>query len=679
MSDVIPSQVKSLIVRPLDKGIHKEVPSQDIPDGGFTNVEGMIGSKNGPRRRPAYTSFAAGGAAKYNPTDLATIWKTDGTQISLMFTEKTLYQVNPLTGVAEIAWAYSTGTITVSGTSVTGSGTAWNTNDILPGDVIRVSTEEAVIATVVDATHLTLVSATLTNGSTLSYSIQRTFSGGANVMPDWVVFQNKLLIADGKRPLMKYDPTSGTISYWTTSASKKILATLTNMYSTGTVSVTGTAMVGSGTTWTTNVVAGDTVRIGIYEDTVASVTDNTNIVLSHSGVIPTQAAGTSYAIWRKVGIDCIPCCVAVVNDPTVGLNRVWLGCTYDATDGWKRQRIRWSALADPTDFSISTNYVDLEYISGAVRKLLQFGTTLAAYFDDAIFVGSQTNYPLLPLDFRRVESGGMGLVGSKAVTTFVGGHFYVSQDDIYFLAYGQMVPERIGTPIISDVLRNCNDPRYVYTTIDPQNTRIVFGFPTTSTRISVLYSFDYRAKCWTKETVDTTMIANPLVQTSVTWDSLTGSWNALIYTWDNLSFSAQFRSFYIEHNKALWQLSLGGTSDPGSIAIQTILETKDHDFGEADYLKSVVRLSLKVEDSIARSVDLLFSVEVSTDRGRTWKSVGILNIPSTEDEGCINFRSKGSTFRARLTSSSLVAPYEVTEYGLRARAVGEELSFGTQA
>jgi hypothetical protein len=674
----VPESVQNVVIRPLDKGIHLEVASQGVPDGGFVNVENMLGGLEGPRKRPGYVTFAQGIAAKYNPTDFVTLWNTAGSQISILITEKTLYLVNPLTGMTEVAWAYSTGTVGISSTTITGNGTLWLSNDIMAGDVLRVGTEEGIVSTIDSNTQITLVSATITNASNKAYSIQRTFAGGRNAQVDWAIFEGKLLLADGKRPLMKYDPATGLISYWTTLASKKILATLTNMYSTGTCSVTGTAVVGSGTSWAANALAGDTFKVGIYEDTIAVVGSNTSITLSHSGVIPTQAAGTSYAVWRKVGIDCIPCSVAVVNDPTTGLNRVWIGRTYDATDGDKRQRIRWSSLADTTDFSIATNYLDLPYVNGALKRLVQFGTTLAAYFDDAVFMGQQTNYPLLPLDFRRIETGGIGLIGAKAVTPYIGGHFFVGQDDIYFLAYGQSFPERIGTPIIREALSNCSTYTNVYATIDPINYRIVFGFPILGSKIEMLYSFDYRAKCWTKEPISTTMIANPLVQTSVTWDSLTGTWDALTGTWDTLTFSAQNRALYVEYNKAIYQLSTNATVDYGSSVIQYKLETKDHDFGMPDDTKVVTRFSMKINSQTAAILPIDFFIQTSVNRGISWKTVGSLRIPVGQDEGSVDFRSSGSTFRIRATGTSAVTPFEITEYGLRVRRSGSELAFGTQ-
>ena len=680
----VPDSVENATIRPLDKGMHVEVSGQNVPDGGFIDLRGFIGGLEGPKRRPTFSPYAAGQVTKYNHVDYATIWQTTGAQVSILITEKTLYKVNPITGVTEVAWAYSTGTITVSGTTVTGSGTAWNTNDIMAGDVIRVGTEEAVVLSVGGATSITLEAATLTNGSGLSYSIQRTFAGGTNPMIDWAIFENKMLIADGKRPLMVYDPVTDTIGYWTTDGANKILTASTAITSAGTIAVSGSAVTGSSTAWTTPTVPlpGDTLTVNGYSDTIASVTDATHIVLDHTGLIPVTAAGASYAITRMVGIDFVPNAVGAMSDATVGLNRVWVGYTYDATDGTQRQRIRWSALADPTDFSVSTNYLDLPYVWGRVLKIAQLGGTLAVYFDDAIFLGYTTNSTLLPLDFRKVETGGIGLVGVKAVCSYLGGHFYVGTDDIYFLAAGSTAPKRIGVPIVKETLKKCKRKDRIYATIDPENYRVLFGFPKATAYIETIASFDYRTESWALDDFQTYAIGNPSINFSTSWDALTGTWDTLVGTdgtWDGLTWAAQDRSLFVEHSLSIQSQSSSGSLDFATTPVSASFTTPDHDFTMAEYSKVWVRFGVKIDYETPPLNPVVFSVQGSTNKGRTWKSLGLLTVPVGRDEGSVAFRMLGSSCRFKLTTNSTVTPYYISEYSMRARKVGSEFSYGHQA
>jgi hypothetical protein len=678
----VPESAASATIRPLDKGMHTEIAGQDVPDGGFVDLEGFIGGTDGPRRRPTFSSYAAGQATKYNHRDYATLWLTTGVQISLLFTEKTLYKVNPITGVTEVAWAYSTGTIAITGTAVVGTGTAFSTNDLLPGDVVRVGAEEGIIKSVDSATGITLESASMTNGSGLSYSIQRTFAGGTNTMIDWAIFGNKMLIADGKRPLMAYDPATNTIGYWTTSGANKILATSTAVTSAGTIAVSGSAVTGSSTAWTTPTVPlpGDTLTVNGYSDTIKTVTDATHIVLNHTGLIPVTTAGASYAITRMVGIDMVPNAVGTFNDSTIGLNRVWVGYTYDATDGTQRQRIRWSALADPTNFSVSTNYLDLPYVWGRVLKLVPLAGRLVAYFDDAVFLGSPTNSTLLPLAFNRLETGGVGLAGVKAVCPLLGGHFFVGSDDIYFLP-ANGVPQGIGTPIVKDTIKLCKSLDKCYAVADPGNFRIIFGFPKSSEFIETIASFDYQSKSWSLDSLNTYAIGNPTVNFANTWDALTGTWDTLVGTdgtWDGLAISAQGRTLFIENGKKVYAQGSSGSLDFATTPVSCGFTTPDHDYNQAEYDKIWTRFGLKISYDDPPAAPIIFNVKVSTNKGRRWKDVGTLTIPVGMDESSVSFRSIGSTCRFKLASTSQVTPYRLSEYSMRARRIGEELAYGAQ-
>lgn len=679
----VPDSATSVTIRPLDKGMHSETSGQDIADGGFVELTGFIGGLEGPRRRPTFSPYAAGQATLYNHRDYVTLWLTGGSQVSLVITEKTLYRINPVTGVTEVPWTYSTGTIKVSNDILVGSGTAWATNDILAGDVVRVTSQEGIVQSVDSATKITLVAAAITNGTGLSYKIQRTFAGGTNPMIDWAVFKNKLLIADGKRPLMAYDPATNTIGYWITNNAKKILPASTAVTSAGTITVSGATVSGSSTNWTSGTVPlpDDTIIVSGYSDTVKTVDNASQITLNHTGLIPTIGSGTAYAITRMVGINMIPNAVGVMNDSATGLNRVWVGYTYDSTDGTQRQRIRWSALADSADFSISTNYIDLPYVWGRCMKLVPLGGTFVAYFDDAIFIGQTTDSTLLPLNFVKIETGGIGLAGVKAVCSYLGGHFYVGTDDIYFLGYGSTKPDRIGVPIVKNTIDLCKSMDKVYATIDPDNYRIVFGFPKSNDYIETIASFDYRSKSWSLSNVHTYAIGNPTVNFSNSWDALSGTWDTLVgsnNTWDGLRFAQQGRYLFIEGNKKIYAQTSGGTLDFSTDPVSATIVTKDHDFDVGDYNKVYVLFGIKIDWTIPPAVPIVFGVLASINKGRSWKSIGSMTVPVGSDEANVSFRWVGSTCRFKLVSTSAVTPYTVSEYTIRARRCGEELSFGDQ-
>ena len=66
-----------------------------------------------------------------------------------------------------------------------------------------------------------------------------------------------------------------------------------------------------------------------------------------------------------------------------------------------------------------------------------------------------------------------------------------------------------------------------------------------------------------------------------------------------------------------------------------------------------------------------FTAYVSTNRGNTYKPVGTLLIKAGEDEGKINFRAKGSTFRFKLESTDFY-PNIINEFVVRIAQAGKE-------
>lgn len=590
-----PESAKTFGFRPLDKGVILSQSSQTLPDGAFVQLDNIIANKEGPRRRPGFEEFAGGATTPYRCIDILTALASDGSLVTFLLTNKVLYTVNARTGLTEIAWAYDTGTITVSGATVTGTGTAWTTNDIQPGDLIRVGTEETEIIEVSGAGTITIESGGLTDGAGLSYSIQRTFSPGTLNAPTWAKTPSGLAIADGKHQLLKVDLIALTIDYWTTNAGKQ----------------------------------------------------------------PPNGA-------------VIPAVVGYFSD------RVYQGNVIDPVDGTQRARILWSTLADETDFSFPENYTDLPYSGGSLLRIIGLNKYLMVYFDDAIYTGYPTNYPTLPFRFERKETGGIGLGGVRAVTAYLGGHFFIGQNDFYFTDGDQL--KGIGDPIAKDLMQTLEYPEWSYCCPDPLNFNILFGVSGTSAKIERIWRWDYRSNSWSRDPISTEMLSNPRVNSALTWDELTGTWDTLGTTyssWDTIRVRDSQRRVIIENAGAIWRGSLDGRLDFGNAPVQVEIVTKDHDFDDPDGLKVFTRFGLKIDSYTLLTNTLTFNVYVSKDRGRTYKSAGILTIPIGKDEGYVNFRATGSTLRIRLTSTSEVLSYYIAEYTLRAIGFGEELDTST--
>ena len=111
--------------------------------------------------------------------------------------------------------------------------------------------------------------------------------------------------------------------------------------------------------------------------------------------------------------------------------------------------------------------------------------------------------------------------------------------------------------------------------------------------------------------------------------------------------------------------------DYGASQISVELESGDLDLDLPDIDKTFNRLSLKI-DRITDQ-DIRFAVWTSRNRGSLFDYKGDLVISAGTDEGKINFRATGSTFRFKLTSNSVADQYIINEIIIRGRPRGLEV------
>ena len=604
----IPTSPVNIHFKPLNKGMFRDTPADEIPKEGLYTAKNYIVGLKGPRRRPGWDKFASDAGIDSNSTpmvDFVPAWLSSGTQFNALLTERYLYLVG-LASVTPYYWTYSTGTVSVGGSNVFGSTSAavWSAGTYLTnGDVIIFSsitaagvTEEAEIATYPTASTMTLTSNTSNEASFstgTAYTIRRTFTPSDEYSMDAMVIENEVVIADHKRSPYKFD----------------------------------------------------------------------NLTLSnYSAAISSQGY--------------IPGCLAFFSD------RMWMGNIIERTagvDDHKRSRIRWSdTTSDPRSFS-AADYNDLPYQPGALLRLVPLGNMLIAYFQDAIYYGTRTQIVDLPYRFEKIETGGIGLVGPKAIVSYLGGHFFIGQDDIYYLPSDPRTgPQRIGSMVISATIQAVSDQANLQkarVTADPQRERIVFSFPTTGTTLINHWSFSYRAKAWSYETYEADMLATPLISITLAWSDLTGTWTTLggtYATWDAMKGSAaSTRDLFLGQATKLYKLGATTIADSFAGNIDSVIETGDLDLGEPDLEKTFHEIHVKFAS--APSTTTSFNVSSSRDEGVTWDSKGTLTIAADKREGFLGgLRVTESAPRFRLSTSSAVEPYVINEITFRLRPRGRD-------
>ena len=349
-----------------------------------------------------------------------------------------------------------------------------------------------------------------------------------------------------------------------------------------------------------------------------------------------------------------------------------------------RQRIRFSTVTDFGEFDSMGGgaYVDLDYTRGAINALLPMGNLLAVYLEDIIYLGQGTANVNVPLVFERVETGGIGLVGPKAIVPYKDGHFFVGQDNIYFHSTRGLEP--IGTAVLSETIRKCERKWRIMAAHDPKRNRVCFGFPSTNDFVERVWSFEYRTGAWSYEDYSTWMIDSTLFDDSLAWTDLSGAWADLLNigpTWDDLRLLADTQiELGREFGGVLQLASRGAVEDDGAGPVGLQLESKDHDLGFADVEKCWTRLALKLrfDSNVAFDGALDFECRVSHNRGRTWKDVGRLRIRGGMDEGHCDFRLTSSHFRFRLTATNGQSVYTITEYTYSVTPFAYESHLGSQ-
>jgi hypothetical protein len=366
--------------------------------------------------------------------------------------------------------------------------------------------------------------------------------------------------------------------------------------------------------------------------------------------------------------------------------RLYFGCVGDGTYTYVN-RLIWSEVLDLTEIN-DISYQDLTATRGQALKLVSLGSLIFCYFTDSIYFGRKTNLVGIPYAFTKLDTGGITTVGMRAVTPFMDGQVFVGQDDIYYVTpQGGLEP--IGSPVMRNTVlpsTNSGTLHRTHVRVDVPRNRIVFGFTAGPTQyFSIAALFNYRTKAWSTMTlgnISTFNLVNFLDNVEyddypIDTDNEYQDFPALRYA--DITPSALDRQFAsVDAIGNLYILKPGATQNllPSNAAqpVPTVIETGDFDFNAPDMDKSALRLGIKLNtlSEYGRTGTVVFLAQASNDRGLTWKTIGTLSVPTNKSEDTISFRITGSTLRFRLTSASVVEPYEINEYTLRINGRGIE-------
>lgn len=319
-------------------------------------------------------------------------------------------------------------------------------------------------------------------------------------------------------------------------ASGKTFTYLTPQYTTGTiVSITTTAVVGTGTLWDTDsaveegdyFIMDDDHTSDVEPDSnwvrIASVEDDTHLTLDSNYTlngtaykirqiysVPTDerwawcvaddkfifSSGSQLTqVWTGTGL------AAALNDPEADrarymieyANRLIIADIYvsDTREPWS---LRFSMLTDPTDFTDSTaGQIDFTGTADFMTGLGVVGTQLMVYKQDSYHPGQRTGKSVAPLVFPS-HVRGVGVYAPYSLVDVLGTNAFLWRDDFYMMAGDR--PQPIGGRIRHDffnLVEESDLPNVWGVTMARQN-EVMWVAETTDGKLA--FVFDYKDKEW---------------------------------------------------------------------------------------------------------------------------------------------------------------------------------------
>jgi hypothetical protein len=268
--------------------------------------------------------------------------------------------------------------------------------------------------------------------------------------------------------------------------------------------------------------------------------------------------------------------IAVVRDFVVA------GNTSDASDGAVPFRVRWSAIGDPTDWTVSattqSDFQDLNSANGWVTGIV--GGEYGVIFQERAitrmtYVGSPSVF-----QFDEIEAGyGTNAPGSICrIGTMTA---YLGEDGFYMFDGARSTP--ISHNMVSKTFYNDLDQAYLHrisSVVDPINQVIFWAYPGASNvagNPNKIIMFNYAQssqKRWATSDITLEMIARLALPTSYTLDTLdtvSSSLDALEFSLDSrvwIDNTISLSAFNTDHKLCLFTgTALDATVETGEIEI----------------------------------------------------------------------------------------------------------------
>ncbi len=625
MSDFTPPTPQSIPVRPLTRGMVSNRVSSEMPAGSGKVVRGMRVEPRGLKRRASWNPFLS---LKDSYGQIATLaagevvqeylpfWKSDGSFQLLCLTNRRLRRLT----ASDSTWVEipSVKTYTITGEAgnvYTCAGENFVTDGIRVGDMARIIVGSSVVETAVtlaSGTDLT-VAAAPAGRTSANLVIAHTFAAAQLTVVDRAYIPNGLVLTDGTAGgIWKYDGSVLTL-------------------------------------------------LGVH----AAVGDPD----------PDYLTGAR-SVYYFAGL-------------------LWLGNTLETGSDGKRF-VRWSSATDITEFA-AADYVFFSNEKSSVLCVRSVEDIPVVFLEAGIYNGFPSDVVGLPYLFTKVETGGLSAASMRGIVSAQGSLYFVGFDNAYQLVPGRLgtrqslvlTDEIFGNPVADAMFKDVQNVSHASALFDRNTGSLVFSVDTSSDgRIARVFYYSLRTKAWSYDDEPyrafTSLSSLPYIVETL-WDDLdTVTWAELLAqgsSWLSLSGASDLvwlmasgpngEPYVASSDGRRDSLVVGTPPAPLDSEVSTEFQTGDFDFGDPDFSKVLVRVSLKVSevDSYVRTDNAEFDVQVSEDEGLTWVSKGTASVEPGSYVEEVHCRSRSDVLRVRILGSD-VPPIMLEEVILRVRGAG---------
>lgn len=332
-------------------------------------------------------------------------------------------------------------------------------------------------------------------------------------------------------------------------------------------------------------------------------------------------------------------------------------------------RVRWSAEANHLNWEVAGTprggFLDFfEESQEPITGLKGLGDRCVVYKEHAIIDLIRTGLSDIVFE-QQVRVRGLGTRYSYTIASNGVNHFFLASDQRIYIWDG-IQPTHISEDI-DEELRALVDPAHVedyfgICSIDRGEYWLVLG-------PSNVFVFDYLRNSWTRDSFPSLITLTEVddSQSSLTWQTIPGTWQIQTQTWERLRGS-QFTTLWAgREDGGVFRVDDDFIDDYYSLGsiVDKSVETPDFYLSQDPMEQCTLQRVMVMYDYIN---DIPFTFGYSFDRGRTWKEQQVT--PNVAGYSVIDAIDTGNVIRFRFRANNAIGQYRWKQYSIEWVASG---------